>query len=247
MRLDVYFTPGELSGIELPDRVVVIDVLRATSTIVEALGNGAKAVFPVGSADEAARIAQNIGRDSVVLCGERKGLPIEGFDLGNSPLEFTAEAVAGKSLVMTTTNGTRAFLAVDEHQRGEVEEVFAGSFLNLGAVVARLAAERGPVALVCAGREGRFSLDDAICAGAIVRGLEKAGVAVEPNDAGAASSDLAKAHMKGLAAALGRTAAGAQLRGIGRDEDIAFCARVDRTGVVPRFRDRKITVEQHAP
>ncbi|HSH46824.1 MAG TPA: 2-phosphosulfolactate phosphatase, partial [Longimicrobiales bacterium] len=83
MTLDVYFTPGELASIDLPGRVVVIDVLRATSTMVEALANGAKAVLPVGTGDEAARIAQSIGRDSVLLCGERKGLPIEGFDLGN--------------------------------------------------------------------------------------------------------------------------------------------------------------------
>lgn len=249
MRLDVYFTPGELAGVELPERVVVIDVLRATSTITEALANGARAVFPVATADEAARIAQSIGRDTVVLCGERKGLPIEGFDLGNSPLEFTADAVADKSLVMTTTNGTRAFLAVTEHRGGKAEgehtEVLAGSFLNLGAVVERLGADDAPAALLCAGREGRFSLDDAVCAGAMVRGLADAGVAVDANDAAIAAERLAKAHMKDLAALLSRTAAGAQLRGIGRDEDIAFCAMVDRTAVVPRFRDRKITVEQH--
>lgn len=247
MKLDVYFTPGELSGAELPDRVVVIDVLRATSTLVEALANGARAVFPVATADDAARIAQGIGRDTVLLCGERKGLPIEGFDLGNSPLEFTADRVADHSLVMTTTNGTRGFLAVAERRGGKADaestKILAGSFLNLGAIVARLREAELPTALVCAGREGRFALEDAVCAGAMVRGLTEAGLDLEANDAAAAADALASRHMPKLEALLAATAAGTHLRGIGREDDVSFCATVDRTDVVPRFRDRKITLE----
>ena len=246
MRLDVHFTPAELAGIELPDRVVVIDVLRATSTLVEALANGARAVFPVATADDAARIAQNVGRDSVLLCGERKGLPIEGFDLGNSPLEFSADRVADLSLVMTTTNGTRAFLTVAERRSAkadpEATRILAGSFLNLGAVVERLRGGTGTMALVCAGREGRFALEDAVCAGAIVRRLADGG-ALELNDGAAAAGALADRHMERLEALLAATAAGAHLRAIGREEDLAFCATLDRTDVVPRFRDRKITLE----
>ncbi len=246
MRLDVYFTPAELAGAELPGRVVVLDVLRATSTLVEALANGARAVVPVATADDAGRIAQGIGRDSVVLCGERKGMPIEGFDLGNSPLEFGADVVADLTLVMTTTNGTRAFLAVAERRGGvdgAVSEVLAGSFLNLGAVVARLAAEDTATALVCAGREGRFALEDALCAGAIVRGLLEADADVEGNDGASAAASLAAGHLPELAKALAGTAAGRRLAEIGRAEDVVFCATVDRTDVVPRFRDRKITLE----
>lgn len=250
MRLDVHFTPAELAGIELPDRVVVIDVLRATSTLVEALANGARAVFPVATADDAARIAQNVGRDTVVLCGERKGLPIEGFDLGNSPLEFSAERVADLSLVMTTTNGTRAFLAVAERRSAKADpegtQILAGSFLNLGAIVERLRGGTGTMALVCAGREGRFALEDAVCAGAIVRRLEEGladGNALELNDGAAAAGALADRHVDGLEALLAATAAGNRLRAIGLEEDLGFCATIDRTDVVPRFRDRKITLE----
>lgn len=269
MKLDVYFTPGELAAVELPARVVVIDVLRATSTMVEALANGARTVFPVGTADDAAKIAQNIGRDSVLLCGERKGLSIEGFDLGNSPLEFHRKAVAGKALVMTTTNGTRAFVAVAERRGGVPEAdslVVPAAFLNLGAVTALLAeprsrtagetgaaaasAPRGKaaatpdaVAVVCAGREGRFALEDAVCAGGIVRGLEAEGVALDPNDAALAAGVLADQHLPELEKMMAGTAAGAQLTGIGRAEDLAFCATMDRTDIVPRFRDRKITLE----
>jgi 2-phosphosulfolactate phosphatase len=268
VRLDVYFTPGELAGLELPDRIVVIDVLRATSTMVEALQNGARAIFPVATVDDAARIAQNIGRDSVLLCGERKALPIEGFDLGNAPPEFTEDRVVGKSLVMTTTNGTRALLAVAERRgAGDADalQILAGSFLNLSAVVRRLgpagdgagaaggsggagsagaglgSAARG--AIVCAGREGRFALEDAVCAGALVRGIEAAGLTLELNDGGRAARALAGQHMADLEGMLELTAAGRHLREVGRGEDLSFCASVDRTDAIPRFRDRKLTLE----
>ncbi len=243
MRLDVYFTPDELGG-ELPGRVVVVDVLRATSTVVEALANGARGVFPVGTADDAARIAGNIGRDSVLLCGERKGLPIEGFDLGNSPVEFTADRVDELSLVMTTSNGTRAFLAVAERWAGPGDDgtgaILAGSLLNLSAAARALA--RGDGAIVCAGREGRFGLDDALCAGALIRAVEEAGMEPVLNDAGAAARTLV-GRRQNFEAAFEETAAGRHLQDIGRAEDIAFCAQVDRTDVVPRFRDRKITAD----
>ncbi len=247
MKLDVFFTPGELVGSELPRWVVVVDVLRATSTIVEALANGAKAVFPVDTADAAARLAQNVGRDSVLLCGERKALPIEGFDLGNAPPEFTAERVADLSLVMTTTNGTRAFLAVVERRGGlvdtEATAVLAGSFLNLRAVTRRLAEDGEAAAVVCAGREGRFALEDAVCAGALAEGVAALAGGVTTNDAAAAARDLASRYMDDLPQMLERTAAGRHLVEVGHGADLEFCARVDRTAVVPRFRDRKITLE----
>lgn len=247
MTLDVYFTPGELVGLDLPDVVVVVDVLRATSTIVEALANGARAVLPVTSADEAARLAQNVGRDSVLLCGERKGLAIEGFDLGNSPAEFEADRVRDKALVMTTTNGTRAFLAVAERRAGKADapttRILAGSLLNLGALAARLAGESTPIAIVCAGREGRFALEDAVCAGALAERLVEDAPGRELNDGARAARQFANRCGDDYQAVLASTAAGRHLASIGRAEDLAFCARVDRTDVVPRFRDRKITLE----
>jgi 2-phosphosulfolactate phosphatase len=245
VKLDVYFTPGELGAAELPGLVVVVDVLRATSTIVEALSNGARVVCPVATADEAARLAQGLGRDSALLCGERKGLPIEGFDLGNAPAEFTAERVSGRSLVMTTTNGTGTFLAVAERRAAAPPgegTIVAASLLNLGAVVRFAADLGGSVAVVCAGREGRFALEDAACAGALVERLMDAVEGVEPNDAARAARMLADGH-EGLAGLLARSAAGRSLEEIGRGEDVEFCGRVDRSDVVPRLRDRKLTLE----
>lgn len=246
MTVDVYFTPAELASVELPDRVVVIDVLRATSTIVEALSNGARAVFPVATTDDAVRIAQNVGRDSVLLCGERKGLPIEGFDLGNAPPEFGADRVEGASLVMTTTNGTQAFLAVAERRASVATAdggVLAGAFLNLRALTATLADGGGDAAIVCAGREGRFALEDTLCAGLLVREIEREGGPVTTNDGGEAARALADALGDDLPAALRRTAAARRLHEIGRTEDVEFCARLDRSDVVPRFHDRMITAK----
>jgi 2-phosphosulfolactate phosphatase len=240
MMIDVCFTPGELVPSELRGRVaVVIDVLRATSTIVEALANGARAVYPVASIDAAVQLAQNIGRDQVLLCGERRGVPIDGFDLGNSPREFTAERVAGKSLVMTTTNGTPALVAT----AGSLRTVVA-SFLNLGAVVDELAAAGAPVTVVCAAREARFSLDDAVCAGAVVLGYDRR---LEHNgqelpDTAQAAALLARARLDNLTALFEDTAAGRQLIAAGLTEDLGFCAQLDRHAFVPRFHDGQITL-----
>lgn len=239
MNLDVSFTPGEVVTGELGARVaVVIDVLRATSTMVEALGNGARAVFPVGSIEDAVRLAQNLDREQVVLCGERRSLRIEGFDLGNSPREFTPEQVGGKLLVMTTTNGTPALVAAIGARR-----VLIASFLNLGAVIEELAADGGPAAIICAGRERRFALEDAACAGALVRGLRARSQApLELNDAALAAEILAAEPRRPLAERLRETAAGRQLIEAGLGEDVDFCARQDRHRSVPELRDRQITL-----
>jgi 2-phosphosulfolactate phosphatase len=241
----VYYIPAELATAELPDQVVVIDVLRATSTVVEALSNGAKAVFPVATAEGAARIAAGIGRDSVLLCGERRGLPIDGFDLGNAPPEFDRDRVEGASLVMTTTNGTQAFLAVAEARGGAdgPGAILAGAFLNLAAISEVVAGGGRDTAIVCAGREGRYALEDALCAGALVQELERSGAALELNDGARAARSMAVALDGGWMGAIRETAAARRLMEIGRAEDVEFCTRLNRTSVVPRFRDRTLTAE----
>lgn len=239
MMVDVCFTPDEVVPGELQGRVaVVVDVLRATSTIVEALANGARSIYPVASIDAAVRLAQNIGRDQVLLCGERRGLPIDGFDLGNSPREFTAERVAGKSLIMTTTNGTPALLATTA-----ARSTLVASFLNLSAILSALAAEALPVTVVCAGRERRFSLDDAVCAGAVVLGGEReVDAGRDLPDTALAAALLARERLDDLPGLFRGTAAGRQLIEAGLGEDLEFCARLDRYEIVPRFHDGQITL-----
>lgn len=241
MMVDVCFTPDEVVPGELPGRIaVVVDVLRATSTIVESLANGARSVFPVASIEAAVRLAQNMGREEVLLCGERRGLPIDGFDLGNSPREFTRERVEGRSLIMTTTNGTPALLAT-----ASAQETLIASFLNLGAVVARLAESDAPVTVIASGRERKFSLDDAVAAGAIVRGLIAARPIPDTDvlpDTAQAAVLLAEARLGDLRSLFDGTASGRQLIEAGLGEDLDFCAQLDRHDVVPRFHDGQITL-----
>ena len=236
MTLDVVFTPNEIEAAKLAGRViVVVDVLRATSTIIEAMANGARAVIPVDTVEKAVRTAAEIGRAEVMLCGERGTKPIEGFPMGNSPGEFTAEKVAGKTLVMTTTNGTPALLAGASGKR-----CLVAAFLNAAEVTATVKDE-DDVVIVCAGRAGRFALEDAVCAGLIGRRLS----AIRP----LRSTDGARAAIR-LASRLGnpplrflrRTAAGAQLRTMGLARDVEFCGSLDRYAHVPELRDRRIPI-----
>jgi 2-phosphosulfolactate phosphatase len=238
MRADVFLTPGEVVPGEVADRtVVVIDVLRATSTIVEALSAGAKSIFPAASIDDALRLANNIGRADVLLCGERRCLPIDGFDLGNSPREFTADRVAGKTLVMTTTNGTHAMSLAAGASR-----ILIGSMMNLDAVVDELAASDADPVFICAGRERFFAMEDAVCAGAMVQRLSE----VRPgdwalNDGAVAAVALMERFGTGTDL-LESVGAGKLLLGVGLEEDLALCAETNRHALVPVLHDRHITL-----
>lgn len=239
MKIDVVLTPGETTIPALADRtVVVLDILRASSTIVQALSVGARSVFPVASIEEALRLANTFGRDEVLLAGERKCLPIEGFDLGNSPREYTPERVGDKILVMTTTNGTAAMaLTVNS------SHVFIGSMLNLAAVTDRLVELEADPVFLCAGKEKTFSLEDASCAGAFVARLMEARPGDwELNDGAHAALALAEKFGTGKelfeVAAGGKAIVDADLAG-----DLDFCAQVDVRDIVPVLHDRSITIQ----
>jgi Phosphosulfolactate phosphohydrolase and related enzymes len=164
MRLDVAFSPAGLTLAEVQGRTVfVIDILRATTSMCAALHHGAKAVIPVGSTEEALRLAQTIGSEDVLLAGEQDCVRIAGFHLGNSPLEMAEPSVRGKTLIVTTTNGTKAMLAC---QGASAVYGACAANLSVSAEKARETIERnGRILIVCAGRDGAFSMDDAYCAG----------------------------------------------------------------------------------
>ncbi len=167
----VYLLPSLIPGGALAGGVaVVVDVLRATTSMVHALAAGCESVIPCLEVDEARRVAALFSAGTALLVGERNGLPIEGFDLGNSPGAFTPEVCAAKTVVMTTTNGTKAILASQEARR-----VIVAAFVNLRSTVKLLVEDGGPVHIVCAGTDGRISLEDALLAGAVVEALEDRG------------------------------------------------------------------------
>jgi 2-phosphosulfolactate phosphatase len=235
MKIDVYFTVDEVDPPSLYEAtVVVVDVVRATTTITEALANGARGIYPTASTEEAVRLATSLGREDALLCGERRGAKIEGFDLGNSPREFSREAVAGKRLVMSTTNGTRALRVGSEARR-----LFVCAFTNLGAVAAKVA-DAGALAVLCAGDEHRFSIDDALCVGHLVRRIVHArDDEPELDDGARATLELAKA-VEPSREFLATARSGRALIDIGLGADLELCAEVDRHAVVPEMRDQAI-------
>jgi 2-phosphosulfolactate phosphatase len=239
MRLDVLLTPGELSPGEIAGRtVVMLDVLRASTSIVEALAAGARTLFPVATIEEAIGLARTLGRDEVLLAGERKALPIEGFDLGNSPGEFTAERVGGKYVVMSTTNGTLALTAASGGER-----VIVGAWTNFQAVVDELVRSRAEPVFLCAGRERAFGLEDAVCAGqmaaAVMKGVPDA--EWELNDGAVAAMALAE-EFPDPAKLFPQTAAGRAIVEAGLGDDLAYCARTDLRDVLPVLQDRQVVL-----
>lgn len=205
-------------------RRVVIDVLRATTCIAAALQAGASCVIPCLTPEE----ARERRTPGALLAGERGSLPLEGFDLGNSPLEFTPERVRGRTILMTTTNGTRAL-------RAAPGPALCAGLVNRAAV-ARSLLGCAAVDVVCAGTDGRFSADDWGAAGALLAGLREV-AEVEADDGARAAEAWFLAGAADLEGLLAATAHGRRLAGLGLQADLAACARLDVWDVVPVFRD----------
>ena len=247
MKIDVFFTASGVQPAEVQGRsVVVVDVLRATTTIAVALDHGAREVVPAASTEEALRIAQNLERADVVLAGERRSTRIPGFALGNSPLEFTADAVHGKTIVLTTTNGTPALIAAQG-----AREVIALAAVNFGVVAqhCRAALEQaGDLVILCAGSERRFALEDAFAAGRLTKvvlpegGLRR----VDVNDGALASLELARHYGERWLRALRASAHGRELLELGFRADLEACAAQDTYPVLPIYADRRITAYRPA-
>ena len=217
----------------------MIDVLRASTTIVTALANGARAVVPFADTDELMTRARQFQRGDVRLAGERRMLPIEGFDLGNSPAQFTTAAVGGLTVLMTTTNGTRALVAA----QGAADVVVA-AYVNISAVTAMLrVALRGgtDVIIACAGHDGHYALEDAACAGRYVRMVTRRLSGVAMNDAAHSCALLARSYGDEIGSIFLDSAHGRALSGAGFHEDLALCAAVDAYPIVPVFTERQIT------
>ena len=240
MRIEVQFGVQQLAQADVQGRVVaMIDVLRASTTVAAALANGARTIIPLENSEELATRSKQFERGAVLLAGERRMLRMDGFDLGNSPLEHTREQVEGKTVLLTTTNGTHALLAVQG-----ARDVVVASYVNLTAVCAMLrAALRGgaDITIVCAGQDRQFALEDAACAGRYVSQIVKRLHSVELNDAALASSLIDRRYGDNLMRLFETAAHGRALAAAGFEEDLAACAAVDSYPVIPIYQDRQIT------
>jgi len=247
MKLHVWFSPLGLGPADVQGRTIfVIDVLRATTLMCAALHNGARAIIPVASTEEALRLAQTIGSADVLLAGEKNCVRIPGFALGNSPLEMTEPTVKGKTIVVTTTNGTKALLAA---QGAAAVYVAAAANLTLAGERAREALEQNrSVLILCAGRETAFGLDDGYCAGRLaVAALGAHRPRKGLNDAALASLDLVRRYGDDWSRPLSYSSAGRELARLGFREDVLDAGRLDAYPVLPQFHDRRVTVAPQSP
>ena len=238
MNISVIPTAQEAQGIDFSGHLaVVIDVLRATSVIVTALDNGTQEVIPVKTVEEAQRLYATSDPSKTLLGGERNSLKIEGFNLSNSPLEYKKKVVEGKTLILTTTNGTNAINNI----KG-ADEVVLACFRNVAAVAKHIL-ERLPqcdsltktLIIVCAGTEGRFSLDDGLCAGMLIE-LLKQQTEVETDDLGLLLNRFYNDSKNNLFGALSGCRHLKRLFTLGFYDDIKFCLETDRVKIVPMIK-----------
>jgi 2-phosphosulfolactate phosphatase len=232
VRIDVYPAVANIPPAEaLAGKVAVaIDVLRATSTIITALENGADTVVPVLTPEEAFQVQRDNPNRQFVLGGERHSVVIPGFHLGNSPMEYTPSRVGGRPVLFTTTNGTRAI-----RRAAGASTVLIAALLNAPAVAAELRSLGRDVAICCAGTHDQFSLEDVVCAGAIIAFLAEAGLHLELNDLGHVAREIFRRYDGRLSDLLQTCEHGQNLLTLGLQEDLRFCAQLGTTTVVPRF------------
>ncbi len=215
---------------------VVIDVLRATSTIATALSNGCSAVYPVATIEEALQLRERVPR--ALLAGERGGTMIKGFDLGNSPAECNEETVGDRPLILTTSNGTPALLAC-----GEATTIFTAALLNRRAVAEACLSKQADVVIACAGnRGGRSSVEDVVCAGAIVEYLVQR-ESVLLTDGAEIARAMFRQWQDNLEQLLVESAAGQNLQGLGYADDVIYCSMLDILTVVPQYANGVLRLE----
>ena len=239
MKVDVAFTADEVQYRDKGNKIgVVIDVLRATTSAVMALKNGCSSFIPITSIEEAREMLKRFEREKVLLGGAKRGVKVQGFDLGNSPDDYKEEIVTGKDIIFTSSNGTKAM-----HQLQGARKVLIASFLNISAVCSELLTLNTDVLIACSGDFGVFSLGDAVCAGMIVDRLsESLSEGLEKSDTATVAQTLYGVHKKDIRKMLLQSEWGQYLIGLGLGKDIDTCAQIDIAPIVPQFKDGVILI-----
>lgn len=207
---------------------VVIDVLRASTTIIQALQNGAKEIIPVASVEFAVKVSGGMFGGLTLLGGERNTKKLDGFALGNSPLEYTQEVVGGKAIILFTTNGSRAIVKAKFS-----EHLIIAAFTNLNAVAKHLVNHGKDFEILCSGRGNSFSMEDVVCAGKLISEVQKIQKDIELTDSAKASVALSKSIGKSILSMLEQTEHGKILIENNFGEDIKFCSRINISQTIP--------------
>jgi 2-phosphosulfolactate phosphatase len=238
MRIHTFFTLPQVQPEELVDQtVVVIDVLRSSTTICTALKNGVRSIVPVVNSADAIAMQERLGKENTVLGGERHGRLIPGFDLGNSPAEYLPEILSGKNLTFVSSNGTPAIAGA----RTALCTVIAG-MVNISAVVHFLTDRTDDITIICAGKSDRFSIEDAVCAGMITNQLLATASRqdAELNDAGKVAAKLGSSYSGELLEMFRQSEHGRYLISIGMGGDLQLCAEIDSVPVIPIYKEDHI-------
>ncbi len=231
MKLNVFLSPIIIDELYFTSKTtVVIDVLRATSTIITAIDNGAKEIVPVASVEFAVKVSGGMFGGQTLLGGERNTKKIEGFALGNSPFEYSKEVVDGKSIVFYTTNGTKA-IAKAKYS----ENLFACSFLNITAIANHLISLNTDVDLICSGRNNYLSLEDTVCAGMLISKLQKHYDNIDINDSAKVSLVLYEKYSDDIPAVLQASDHGEILIKNGFEKDLEYCSKIDMFDTIPYY------------
>ncbi len=224
-QLNVCLTPVLIPLYNVEDHIVVIiDIFRATSSICYGIENGAEAIIPVAEVAECEAYREQ--HVDYLLAAERDGKVVEGFDFGNSPFSYIQEKVAGKTVVLTTTNGTHAL-----HISRKAKKIVIGSFLNLTALCNWLKTQNENILLVCAGWKNNFNLEDTLFAGAVIEQLKSLDFKLD--DAAIAANDLFQLGKHDINDYLKKTSHGERLKKLGIEKDIEFCLQTDLTTAIP--------------
>lgn len=242
MILDVALLPDDLNRTPIAERaVVVFDVLRATTTIAAALHAGVSKIHVFGDLT-GAKTAANAGGGNRILCGEFRCLPPAGFDLGNSPCAFN-DTHRGREMFLSTTNGTRAFLAARDARL-----LLAGAIVNASAVARLLRTSHLDVTLLCAGTDGALALEDVLGAGAVIDALASQGDVALQSDTARLTGQFFQSHRNSLLATMRESQGGLNIRAVQLDDDITFAARqdvIDAVGVVTAASEKSLTLHDH--
>ncbi|MBI2429186.1 MAG: 2-phosphosulfolactate phosphatase [Ignavibacteriales bacterium] len=232
MKIEVFYSLSQIDDLFLRDKnVVVIDVLRASTTVIAALNSGAREIIPVNTIESAVKVSGNLFGDVVIRGGERNAKMIEGFNLGNSPFEYTPETVKGKSIIFYTTNGAPAMW-----KARYAKNLLIAGFVNITAVVNKIKEIKEDVYILCAGKQTQFCIEDAVCAGMLTKLLiDDEETEIEFNDSAVAAVALFKNYSKNLLKMTRTCDHGKYLIEIGFEKDIEFCTTIDTFNVVPEL------------
>ncbi len=240
MKIDLYLTPIPFGKADIENKtVVIIDVLRSSTSICAALKSKAKGVIPVDDPGDAAEMWTKIGTENALLAGERGGIKIENFQLGNSPLEFTPKSVGNKFVIMTTTNGTAPF-----EKTSSASIVLSGALVNVSLVAEKISTANNNVVIACSGRDGHFSIEDTICGGLLIDLLtHKYHKTLELNDAGELALLLYNNNKNELKETIAKGEHGRHLASIGFATDVETACSVDSIPVLPILKDGRLILD----